>query len=50
MYAMSDSSAQDAGVASGLINTSMQVGRAVGLVIAGIAITLLLLRDPAQPE
>ncbi|HWC24674.1 MAG TPA: MFS transporter [Flexivirga sp.] len=87
MYAMSGSSAQDAGVASGLINTSMQVGGAVGLavlssaatsrtralshggvpdaaaltagyhlgfmiaaglVITGIVIALLLLRDPAK--
>lgn len=86
MYAMSGSSAEDAGVASGLINTSMQVGGAIGLavlssaatartralshggvpdasaltagyhlgftiaaglVIAGIAIALLLLRDPS---
>lgn len=86
MYAMSGSSAEDAGVASGLINTSMQVGGAVGLavlssaatartnalshgrapdaaaltagyhlgftiaaglVLAGIAIALVLLRDPS---
>ena len=47
--AMADVPAQDAGLASGIVNASLQLSAALGVAAAVIA-TLILLRRPSRPE